>query len=378
MNVRLVSLPELVANRAASDASTTILRVKDRGIWKSMSWAALNAAVSEIGAALLAANFARGDVAAILSETRPEAAFADLAILGAGAASLALDPDDDADRVCQQLSGSGARLAFVENEEQLDKILSVRARCPALSRIVVFDMKGLRDFTETGCISLADFIRTGGTANWAAAVAAIDLAQAAIVLIPPGDGLARTLSHADIAGMLAAVGSRLHLDATSERLAVMRLSDLTERVWGLYLALQSGCISNYPEGPDTMVENLRELKPTVLAADAAVWDHLVSLATARAKAATRLQRALYRWGLHAGRIGGPASRIADLLVLGAIRREFGLNRLRLAYVGSEPIPTSAMDWARCLGITIQRIDESTLDTDPASARNRTLLDNAYA
>lgn len=378
MNPRPISIPELIASRAAGDPAAIILRAKDRGIWKSMSWAALNAAVSEIGAALLAANVARGDVVAILSETRPEAVFADLAVLGAGAASLALDPDDAADRVGHHLSSSGARLAFVENEEQLDKILSVRVRCPALSRIVVFDMKGLRDFTEAGCISLADFVKTGGTANWSAALAAIDPAQPAIVLFPAGDGLARTLSHADIAGMLAAADSRLHLDAKSERLAVLRLSDLTERVWGLYFALQAGCISNYPEGPDTMVENLRELKPTILGADTAVWDHLAGLATARAKAATRLQRTIYRWGLHAGGIGGPAGRIADLLVLGAIRREFGLSRLRLAYVGSEPIPGPTMDWARCLGITIQHIDESILDADSASARNGALRDNAYA
>ena len=170
MNQTLTSIPSLLSQRAAANGGETILRTKDRGIWKAVTWSQLDATVRDIGTALLAADFGRGDVVAILSETRPEAVYADLAILGCGAASVAIDPDEDPDRVCHLLSSSGARLAFVENEEQLDKVLTVRDRCPALSRIVVFDMKGLRDFADAGCISLADFAKAGRGADWAAAV----------------------------------------------------------------------------------------------------------------------------------------------------------------------------------------------------------------
>ena len=137
------------------------------------------------------------------------------------------------------------------------------------------------------------------------------------------------------------------------------MADITERVWGLYLALETRCISNYPEGPDTAIENLQELQPTILGADAAVWEHLHSLATARAKSATSTQRFAYEWALRAGRLGGPRARLADLLVLQAVRREFGLNRLRLAYVGGASVGPAALDWARSLGIAIQRLDEPT-------------------
>src|SRR6202012_4705521 len=126
-------------------------------------------------------DFGRGDVAAILSETRLEAVYADLAVLGAGAVSGAIAPDEEPDRVCHMLSSSGARLAFVENEEQLDKILAVRDRCPALSRIVVFDMKGLRDFVDVRCVSLVDFTRTETSADWSAVVRAIEPNQPALI-----------------------------------------------------------------------------------------------------------------------------------------------------------------------------------------------------
>jgi long-chain acyl-CoA synthetase len=378
MSQSFVSIPTLLSQRAASKGSEAILRTKDRGIWRTVTWSQLDAEVREIGTALLSADFARGDVVAIVSETRPEAIYADLATLGSGAASVAIDPDEETEHVCHLLSSSGARLAFVENEEQLDKVLAVRGRCPALSRIVVFDMKGLRDFADAGCVSLESFGKTGTAADWGAAISAIDAEQPAVIQFPRGDSLGRILTHGDLVHMVGAARTQLPIRQTDERLVVLRLSDITERVWGLYLALEAGCISHYPEGPDTIIENLRELQPTVFGADADVWEHMHTLATARAKAATATQRLVYDWGLRAGRLGGTKGRLADLLVLRAVRREFGLSRLRLAYVGGTPVGPAAADWARSLGIAVQRVDEVAMESDQMDERYQALLQNAYA
>ncbi|HEX3573139.1 MAG TPA: AMP-binding protein [Rhodopila sp.] len=378
MDQNLIPIPVLITQRAASQGDETILRTKDRGIWKTVSWSQLDAKVRAIGTALLAADFARGDVVAILSETRPEAVYADLAILGCGAASIAIDPDEDPDRVWHLLSSSGARLAFVENEEQLDKVLTVRDRCPALSRLVVFDMKGLRDFSGSGCLSLASFIETAAASDWDAAIRTIEADQPAVIQFPRGDSMGLTLTHGDLVHMVGAARTRLPIRKNDERLVVMRLSDITERVWGLYLALETGCISNYPEGPDTLIENLQELQPTILGADAAAWGHLHGLATSRAKTATAAQRMAYEWALRAARLGGSKGRLADLLVLRAVRRAFGLNRLRLAYVGGTSVGPAALDWTRSLGIAIQRVDETAMGSNQGDQRYQALMQNAYA
>jgi long-chain acyl-CoA synthetase len=374
------SIPALVAQHAASHGGDIILRTKDRGIWKALTWSALDARVRGIGTALLEAGFGRGDVVAILSESRPEAVYADLAILGCGAASVAIEPDDGPDRVCHQLSSSGSRLAFVENEEQLDKVLSVRDRCPALSRIVVFDMKGLRDFADASCVALSSFAGVGDSGAWAVATTSVEPDQPAVIQFPRGEGsgLGRSLTHGDLMHMVGAARARLPIHASDDRLAVSRLADITERVWGLYLALETRCVSNYPERADTAIENLRELQPTVFGADAAVWDRLQTLASARGKAATATQRLAYEWALRAGRVGGPKGQLADLLVLRAVRREFGLNKLRLAYVGGEAVAPAALDWARSLGIAIQRVDEAGLGADQLDERYQVLMQSAYA
>ena len=264
-NSAFVSIPAIVARQAAAHAGDTIMRRKDRGIWKAITWAHLAEQVKRIGGAVLGAQIARGDTAAIISETRPEAAYADLAIQGAGAASIVIHPEETADRIEHILRSSGCRLLFVESEEQLDKVLGVRERCPALSSIIIFDMKGLREFAGHGCMSLDAFVSgCPADVNWDGSVDSASPDQPAIVLFARDEtgSPGRTLSHGDVARMIGGAGARLMFRQRDERLAVLRMSDITERMWGLYLALGTGCVSNYLESPETAIENLQELQPT--------------------------------------------------------------------------------------------------------------------
>jgi long-chain acyl-CoA synthetase len=97
---------------------------------------------------LKAIGFQLGEIACVLAETRPEWVYVDLGILGAGGISGGIDPAEEPEPLGQVLDLAGCRVLFVENDEQLDKVLLVRDRCPALQRIVIFDMKGLRDFAD--------------------------------------------------------------------------------------------------------------------------------------------------------------------------------------------------------------------------------------
>jgi long-chain acyl-CoA synthetase len=375
-----VSIPAIIERQAAAHAGETIMRRKDRGIWKAITWAHLAEQVRRIGGAVLGAQIARGDTAAIISETRPEAAYADLAIQGAGAASIVIHPEETADRIQHILRSGGCRLLFVESEEQLDKVLTVREHCPAVSSIIIFDMKGLREFSGQGCMSLDAFVSgCPADVNWDASVNAASPDHPAIVLFPRDEtGSPGTLSHGDVTRMIGGAGARLMLRQRDERLAVLRMSDVTERIWGLYLALGTGCVSNYLESPETAVENLQELQPTVLGADAEAWAHLHAKATRSATAATSVQRLAYMWALKAGRLGGISAAVAGPLVLHAVRRELGLNKLRSAYVAGAPIGAATLDWARSLGITIQHIGEPVTSGDRAGAEPQPLMQNAHA
>ncbi|MFL5289176.1 MAG: AMP-binding protein [Rhodopila sp.] len=375
------TLPALVAERAASAPAKTILRRKARGIWQAATWAQLAERVQQIAAGLHALDLGRGDTVAVLSETRPETVYCDLAVQACGAASVVVHTDAEADQLCHILRSAGCRVAFIEDEQQLDKLLGIREQCPALSRIVIFDMKGLREFNDPQCISLANFVDRGDRGfDWMDAARQVQADAPAVILFPKDDptSAGQVLTQRDIIRMIADARARLGLTPRDERLAVLSMADPVERILGLYAALDSGCISNYLESPDTAAENLQELKPTVFGADAEAWAHLHATATRAAKGATFAQRLLYDWALKAGRLGGSAGSLAHLVVLGAVRRELGLNKVRLAYTGGAPVSPPTLDWARCLGISIQPVDATTKTGDQQDVRYDPVMQQAHA
>jgi long-chain acyl-CoA synthetase len=350
------TIPALLSQQVATFGSETILRKKQRGIWNAITWSELDRSVREIGQGLRAAGVAHGDAVAVLSDTRPEFAYADLAILGCGAASVAIRPADEAPRVGEILRETGAAFVIVEGEEQLDKVLGVRAECPALRQIVILDMKGLRDFHDSGCCSLLELIAGGaGQPDWRTATASVSPDQAAAILVDaPGPG--RNVTHAEIMRLIEDSGVNLGVRAGDERLAVLPMADPTERVLGLYLSLKHRIVSNYLENPETATENLREVKPTVFGADCEAWERLYARITAQSEAATGVQKVAYQWAIKAGASGGLSGAAANVLVLPAVRAQLGFGKLRIAFVGDRSIPAEIDHWARALGVTVRFIN----------------------
>jgi long-chain acyl-CoA synthetase len=354
------SIPALVLQRAAAHPTATILRKKDRGIWQAVAWSEFATRIRHAGLGLKSLGFSPGDAAGVLAETRPEWVTADLAILGAGGVSLGIPPDTAADDTAAMLRDTGCRVLFVENEEQLDKALAARDRCPALRRIVILDMPGLRDFADPACESFAALLARGAEHDakdgraWEQGVAAITEKHPA--LLQPNAGGGRSLTHGEVLWRVSDTVARLGLRAGDERVALLPMADPLERICGLYCALDANVISNYLENPDTVIENLQEVQPTVLGADAAVWARLHDRIARAASGATLVQRGLYRWAMGAGRRGGAQSALARLVALRAVRREIGLARLRRAYVAGGNVPANIADWAVALGIDIVRID----------------------
>ena len=359
-----LTIPALLAERIAAHGKKIVLRKKHRGIWQAVTWSQLGVHVREICGGLASIGFRAGDVACVLAETRPESAYVDLGIIEAGGVSGAISPATEADALGDALRQANCNVLFVENEEQLDKVLLVRDHCPALRHVVIFDMKGLRDFSDPMCESLQRFIARDGDG----ARVTVGPDDPAVLLFPQ----MRVLTHGDTLHMVAHACSLLRPVAGDERLALLPMCHAMERVLGLYLSLEVRAISNYLESPDTVIENLQEVQPTLLGTDPAIWQLLYSRATAAADAATPLQRSLYRWA-----VGSGGGLLARCLVLNAVRRELGLRRLRRAYVGAAPLSADIERWAAALGLNIQQIDGQATKGIAVDPRYRALMEEAY-
>lgn len=380
------SIPAILTGRVAAHAAEIVLRKKDHGIWKATTWTQLGERVRAVGMGLKAIGFRQGDAACVLAETRPEWVYIDLGILGAGGLSGGIHPEEEPERLCHALQEARCHVLFVENDEQLDKALLVRERCPALQRIVIVDMKGLRDFTDPMCESLDAFVARGDeyerahVGDWDAGIAAITAELPAVLLFPQGTtgGSGRMLTHGDALYLIANARALLDVRAGDERLALLPMCHVMERVLGLYLALDARVVSNYLENPDTVIENLQEVQPTVLATDPQIWERLHARASGAAAGATRVQRMLYRWAIAAGVRGGPLAVLGRLAVLRAVRRELGLGRLRVGYIGAVSLAPEIERWLAALGITVQHIDGRATRGVAADARYKALMQEAYS
>ncbi len=116
-------------------AGKAIFRQKDFGIWQSVTWDELGRIAREIGMGLASLGYQPGEVVSILANTRKEWVYADLGALGAAGVVNGIYPTDAPAQVEYLLSDSGSVFVFVEDEEQLDKVLEVRGGLPRLRRI---------------------------------------------------------------------------------------------------------------------------------------------------------------------------------------------------------------------------------------------------
>ena len=109
------SIPAILAAHVAAHSGEIVLRKKDRGIWKAITWGELGTRVHEVSVGLTKMGFRPGDVACVLAETRPEWAYIDLGILAAAGISGGIQPDTDAEQLGRVLRDSRCRVLFVEN-----------------------------------------------------------------------------------------------------------------------------------------------------------------------------------------------------------------------------------------------------------------------
>jgi long-chain acyl-CoA synthetase len=364
------NIPAMVFAQVDAHGPETILRKKDRGIWRAMSWADLGKATRQVAMALKASGFHRREVACVLADTSPAWVMSDLGILSAGGISAGLYTTESAEQLQVLLNDCRARIIFVGNEEHLDKILQIRGNCPALERIVIYDFKGLRDFNDPMCESFQAFMARGETydaghpGEWAMSLAQLNGEDGAALLYTSGSTGAPKgvlLSHRSLVTQVASTATLLGQTSGDERLAFLPMSHFMERILGIYQALYSGTVSNYVESADSVPENLREVMPTVLSAPPRLWEQFYSRVLTAVAEATWLQRALFNWAFRAGEkrassgSGGLSAALGSWLVLRPVRRRLGIDRLRLGCIGGAPVSPALVRWYRALGVQLSEV-----------------------
>ena len=369
------TLVKLFRQRCLELKTKVAHREKDYGIWLSYTWNDFLEHARLIGLGLVALGLKRGEVVSILSEDNKEWIYTDLGVQSVGGISSGVYTTDSAKQLSYLVNDSDSRFLFVENDEQLDKYLSVKDQMPGLAKVIVYDREGLHDFSDDKVIFLDDLYRVGreflkaNPNRFDEEIAKSDPKDTAILVYtsgttgPPKGAM---ISHENI--IVSIIGSVLTLpvEDTDEQLCFLPLCHILERLISVFTPIGLRSTVNFAESTETVFDNLREVSPHVFTAVPRVWEKVYSRITIMANEATGIGKWSYKRALAAGRKraealenGDPVpvgTRLAyafwDFMVLKNLRRMLGFERLRRGTTGAAPISPDLLRWYRSVGITV--------------------------
>jgi long-chain acyl-CoA synthetase len=387
------TLPRLFRHVVRERGDRVAMREKHLGIWRGISWRDYGERARRVGLGLVALGLEPRDVVSIIADNGPEWLYTDLGVMSVAGIPNGIYTTDSARQVEYIVNDSGSRFFFAENEEQLDKILEVRARCPALVKIVVYDTEGLHGFQDDQVMTFEALLELGGRYD-REHPGAFDR----MVEIPNPDDLAilvytsgttgppkgAMLSHRNILFQLAYADFITELREGDQQLSFLPLCHIAERTFTVFNPLYTGSTVNFAESVDTVPDNIREVAPALFFAVPRIWEKFYSGVALRMRDATWLGRFAYGQAMRVGlalaegKIQGRrpsllqrlAFRIADFLVLDNVKRSIGLHRARGAATGAAPISPDLIRWYLALGINMTEVYGQTENTGLATAMPR--------
>jgi long-chain acyl-CoA synthetase len=359
------------------------------GEWHAISWADYGTAVAEVAAGLVALGIDRGDRVGILASNDVRWHEADMAILSSGGTSVPAYPTAASRQVAYVLDHSGARVCFVGDRDQLEKILLRRHALAALEHVVTFDavpeglddddfVIGFEDLRALGRDRLAG--DAGVVRDRCAQISPTDVATIVYTSGTTGTPKGAMLTFDNLRSTVQSITTVIPIGPTDRFLSFLPLSHIAERVVSHFGQIVAGGETWFARSLSTVAEDLRACRPTIFFAVPRVWEKFqvavleqieASPAPARRLANRYLALGAVRTAAHREgrrmRYGDWATyRALDRLVGAKIRAGSGLDRARLLVSGAAPIDPELLWWFDAIGLPIAEVYGQTEDCGPTS------------
>jgi long-chain acyl-CoA synthetase len=383
MAERLDTFPRLLLHHAKVRGDHPAIREKDLGIWQAWTWSQVAAEVRALACGLAAQGFKRGMSLAIVGENRPRLYWAVAAAQCLGGIPIPLYSDAAAAEMVFVFQNAEIAFAIAEDQEQVDKLLEIKAECPKLAHIYFDDARGLRNYARPGLASYESLQAAGrefDARNPDFFLAEVEKGQpsdtAAMFFTSGTTGQPKgvVLTHQNLI-TAARMGAELErLTPDEEVLAYLPPAWIGQNIFSYAQPYVVGFCVSCPESADTVMTDMREIGPTYYFAPPRVLEALLTQVTIRMEDAGWIKRRMYHYfmGL-ARRVGAkildakePVGfadrllyRIGDLLVYGPLRNVLGMSRVKLAYTAGEAIGPDLFVFYRSIGINLKQLYGST-------------------
>jgi long-chain acyl-CoA synthetase len=376
------TLPKLLYRNATRLARKVGMREKDRGIWQSYTWRVCQAHVGDFALGLAAMGFARGDKLSVLGDNRARLYWAQLAAQALGGMSVPLYQDSIASELAHVLNHAEVSIVVAEDQEQVDKALSLREQLPHLRLIVYEDPRGMSSYRDDILKSFAEVQAAGRAfasqhADYYERELRLgrpdDIALIAYTSGTTGRSKGALLSHGN---MIAVSESFVGVEAVARGdnwLCYLPMGWVGDSIFSLSAGLVVAATCNCPEGPETVQRDLREIGPSALLGPPRIWENMLTGVQVRAADASWLKRRVFEYfravaekrelllsdGKPVPRSTRLAYRLGEVLVYGPVRDQLGLRNARWCLTGGAPLGADAFRFFRSFGINLKQIYGAT-------------------
>jgi long-chain acyl-CoA synthetase len=375
------TFPKLLIRNADLYGSRPSMRHKDLGIWQTWTWAQVLEIVRAYAVGLHRLGVKRGETVAIVGANRPKLYWSVMAVQALGAIPVPVYADAVADELAYVLAHAEVRFAAVEDQEQIDKIQSVKDRLPKLQEMFYDETRGLRDYDHSHLHPMNDLIAEGRKAlrddpsvgAWLdAEIAAGKGSDPSIILYTSGTtgaskGVVLTGERSIKAATDTVAFDRLTADDVA--LAYLPLAWVGDHYLNYAQGLVAGFCMACPESTDTAMADLREIGPTFYFAPPRTLELLLTRVMIRMEDAGFLQRKMFHYFIGVARrygeriLNGQAVplhgrllyAIGNLLVYAPLKNVLGFSRVRVAYTAGEAIGPDLFAFYRSIGLNLKQL-----------------------
>ncbi|WP_367718008.1 AMP-binding protein [Nitratireductor sp. GISD-1A_MAKvit] len=357
------------------------MRFKDYGIWQSWTWAEQLEEVRAFALGLQSIGLKRGDKIAVIGSNRPRLYWTFAAVQTLGAVPVPVYADSVAEEMSYVLNHAEVTFAVVEDQEQVDKVLSISDEVPLLTEIVYDEERGLRDYDHTH-LHAYDSVREAGhrrlaeepeaNANWLAEIEKGRGSDLSVMLYTSGTtGRPKGVMLSNDNFVRSAINGNAFDNLTENEtiIAYLPLAWVGDHLFSYAQSYTAGFCVACPESPETVNEDRREIAPTYFFAPPRVFEAMLTSIMVRMEDAGKIKKAMFDYFLaHAAKVGerilngeevGLVDRLkyglGEFMVYGPLKNRMGFSNMRVGYTAGEAIGPELFSFYRSLGLNLKQL-----------------------